>query len=139
MTLLKIIVFLLSTSFCIGGESLKCYSCMFPNDSWCKDVANLKFQESIKTQQNCPDHVKNCGYTEIVDDEGNEMVFRTCGGELNMENKCEIFTSIGQNHRQSSNKITTKVCYCGPSLCNSSKRIYSNLLLSVFSLILLIL
>ena len=38
---------------------------MFPNDSWCKDVANLKFQEAIITQQNCPDHVKNCGYTEI--------------------------------------------------------------------------
>ena len=38
---------------------------MFPNDSWCKDVANLKFQEEIITQQNCPDHVKNCGYTEI--------------------------------------------------------------------------
>ena len=50
---------------CIGGESLKCYSCMFPNDSWCKDVANLKFREAIITQQNCPDHVKNCGYTEI--------------------------------------------------------------------------
>jgi len=136
--MLKVIVFLLLIGFCIGGESLKCYSCMFPNDSWCKDVANLKFQEEIITQQNCPDHVKNCGYTEIVDDEGNEMVFRTCGGELLMENKCEVFTSIGSKH-SGTMKINTTVCYCGSSLCNSSKRTDSNLLFCVFSLILLVL
>ena len=66
------------------------------------------------------------------------MVFRTCGGELQMENKCEVFTSIGTKH-SGTNKINTTVCYCGSSLCNSSKRIDSNLLLSVFSLMLLIL
>ena len=74
----------------------------------------------------------------LVDDEGNEMVFRTCGGELLMENKCEVFTSIGSKH-SGTMKINTTVCYCGSSLCNSSKRIDSNILLSVFSLIMLIL
>ena len=51
--------------FCDSGTGLKCYSCMFPDDSWCKDTANLKFQEEAKTQQICPEHVKQCGYSKI--------------------------------------------------------------------------
>ena len=47
---------------------------MFPDDSWCKDTANLKFQDATKTQQICPDHVKQCGYSEI----GKQKCFFTC-------------------------------------------------------------
>lgn len=120
MSLLNVVSFLLLVGFCDSGTGLKCYSCMFPDDSWCKDTANLKFQEEAKTQQICPEHVKQCGYSKIVDDHGNEMVFRTCGGKLHMDNKCEIFDE---------DDIKTTVCYCGETLCNTSSAIGPNLLL----------